>query len=134
MPSALQPDKLIGDKAILVGTWHWTHTQHNYNWCNGPEISETIESDEDDYSFIMEEQGKLKFLKNDNLLESHDIFFKHFTPIEDGDFIFAIYLDELNTEYFSGIINDSVSIMTFRFPYVSSDEGCEEYKNYFTKE
>jgi len=132
-PEEPQPDKLIGDKAILVGTWNWTHTHHRFNWCDGPELNETIEPEEDNYSFIMKEEGKVEFYKNGIKESEHLTFFNQAYEYND-EYIFNIYLDNIENENLGLVLYSEDSLFSSTYPYSTINEGCELYKSYFSKE
>ena len=132
-PEEPQPDKLVGDKAILVGIWDWTHTHHRFNWCDGPELNETIEPEEETYSLHLKEDGYVDFYKNESILKSHYVKVSLYYEVEDDGFVFTLNLDGLESQKLSGRVFPD-SMRTWDFPYVHEIEGCEDYSNYFVKE
>ncbi len=130
-------DRLKDEKEILVGTWNWSSSDHSYGWCENETLEEVLntETEDNDYSLVFLRNGKVNYLKNGVVTETHRLVFYTFNNSSEP-ITFAIYLDnnqddrmyELSGEIHDGQILKSWG--TFPFAY---EHGCEQYISYFTK-
>jgi hypothetical protein len=130
-------DQLKDEKAVLIGTWNWSSSDHSYGWCENETWEEVLntETEDNDYSLVFLRNGKVNYLKNDTVIESHRLVFYSFDNSSDP-ITFTIYLDnnqddrkfELSGEIHDGQILKSWG--TFPFTY---QHGCEQYISYFEK-
>lgn len=130
-------DRLKYEKEILVGTWNWSSSDQSYGWCENETLEEVLntETEDNDYSLVFLRNGKVNYLKNGLVTETHRLVFYTFNNSSEP-ITFAIYLDnnqddrkyELSGEIHDGQILKSWG--TFPFTY---EHGCEQYISYFTK-
>lgn len=130
-------DHLKDEKEILVGTWNWSSSDHSYGWCENETLEEVLntETEDNDYSLVFLRNGKVNYLKNGVVTETHRLVFYTFNNSSEP-ITFAIYLDNNQDDRkydLSGEIHDGQILKswgTFPFAYV---HGCEQYISYFTK-
>jgi hypothetical protein len=136
-------DKLFGDKAVLIGTWKWTHTDHIYDICVGSTSSEILTPETEGKSFTMEffEKGIVKYFENDKLIGSDRLVFARYGKSCNGTLShyeeFIIFLDNNNEDlsaYFSGCVCDTAIVVLRGFPFEIYEDGCEFYSSFFTKQ
>jgi hypothetical protein len=135
-------DKLEGDMSILIGKWNWTHTDHLYGICDGDSFSETLTPLSEDKTFSLEfyEKGVVKFLENDEQIESFRTVFANNTDDCGGTYLDDISFDiSLNNKkgdlhYMYGCVGPNLLVVVQGFPFNSFEKGCEFYTSYFVKE
>lgn len=132
-----KPDKLEGEKSILIGTWHWKYSERKYNICNNNPMIETLntELENKDFSVIVSDEGYASFFKNESIISKHEIQFEHFLNLGNEGYKFSMELTnaEGGEDVFSGsVLGDS--IRSSNFPFRDNGSGCEQFKNYLFKE
>ena len=128
------PTHLVNDQKLLVGTWHWTHSDHAYGWCLNDDYFEVIDtvSENINYQVNIQENGIAQFYKDDVLLKEKKIVFAYFQENEPDVFQFNIHLDGLPNDRLGGLGNDT-SMQFYWFPFAEIP-GCGYYSNFFVKE
>ena len=136
---ACKKDRLKDDKSILIGTWNWVYTEHDYGWCDGDSESENITTG--NFQLVITKNGIMKFYKNGEFVEKYGLKFKIFndsSPLcpKVGWYQFAIDLNNIDENNFGGCINKDTIITTgfLNFSYTPKDPSCENYISYFIKQ
>jgi hypothetical protein len=136
-------DRLKDDKSIFIGTWKWEYTYHEYGWCDGESLEETLTPITENTTFKLEflEKGILNLYKNDEQLLSYKVKFKIFndaSPLCPGEnqIQFAIDLNNEEELNFGGCIDQNTIATTgFKgFEFTPQIDGCENFVSYFTRE
>lgn len=140
--SCKKKDKLEGDKEILVGQWTWLKTNHSYGWCLNETLSEVITPTDlgDNFSIQFLSKGKIKLLKNGNLIHTYKITFDIFEydttdycSINNSYQFYMTLRSSSANDYFWGCVNqDTIGCSNLSFPF-ETQEGCESYWNYFVR-
>lgn len=134
--------KLNGDTAVLIGTWNWIYSDHQYNGCDPPASYEVVTPSTEGFDFSIKfiQEGLVYFYKNDSLVAEHRLFFRDFSydspacVTADGS-KYYIYLDGLEDKTMSGCIDyDTLMRTGFSGFLLREAEGCGYYNNFFTKE
>ena len=139
-----EPDKLIDEKAVFVGSWHWKYSNHTHNYCDGSgeTITDVLTPDSEGHEFRIEflEEGRIIFYQDDIKIKENDIYF---TVFEESIFCsslsnaktFAIsYEFEGDANFGSCINSDTLRSGFFEEFLFSFEPGCESYSNYFVKQ
>jgi hypothetical protein len=129
-----ESDYLTGAWSILVGNWNWTHSHHEYGWCDNDNYSEDLDSisEGDQYSIEFIEEGIVRFRKNQILIKESKTFHISIDDSSGNDIQFKLFLDSLNGTRCSGSGNTAEMNFIY-FPFVE-EWGCGLYENNFTKE
>lgn len=133
--------ELTGDTSILLGSWDWAYSEHDYNWCDPPSSFEILSPGTEGINFSVEffRNGVVFFYKDYKLIAIHQIIFRDFTmnsPICNssiGTKLF-IYLDGNEEKTFSACMYGDTMRTGFDGFIFASEPGCESYANYFVKE
>lgn len=137
----IEKNSLFGDTSIFVGTWTWSYSEHDYNWCNPPSNFETITSLSVGITFKIKflENGIIKFYKNDVLMSEYRTYMTYFKSDEvcsiSNSFHFGIsFNDSIGSSFFGCISADTIATGCFPGFLYQPVPGCESYSNYFIKE
>ena len=139
--SSCRKDKLKDDKEIFIGKWSWGYTSHDYGWCDNESYFEILTPQTENTTFSIEffKKGKLEFYKNGSFVDQYRIKFVQF-EINDycelkNAFKFNIDLDNIGDNDFNGCLNsDTLLLGSFPDFIFQTEQGCENYVNYFIKE
>ncbi|MEO9532533.1 MAG: hypothetical protein ABJG68_07620 [Crocinitomicaceae bacterium] len=132
-PTPIQAEPLNGEKSVLIGQWQWYLTEHEYGWCEGMTLYEELSplSIGSSYQVNYYEEGTVVLIKDSIMLSEEILVFDYFNYNSENDFNFRAFLDGQEEKLIGGhIINDTMIML--RFPF-TSEEGCENNKNYFSK-
>ncbi len=141
--SSCTKDKLIGERAILIGKWNWTQTNHTFGICEGDNYTEILTPLSEGETFSMEffEKGIVKFYQNNELLSTDRLIIKMYPSPCSGDLpehkAFYIYLNNKDDyeALFYGCIDDNDIVVVKGFPFNLTEEtGCDRYTSYFVRE
>ncbi len=128
-----RPDKLEGDKALIAGNWNWVKTlevigcQEFYE-----ENLYSPESKSTEYMLEFEESGHVGLFQENEEIERYFLKFKDFSLKEGGIWRFIILLDNQEEDIVAGSLYGDTLTTNF-FPYRYSEDGCDNYINYFVK-
>ena len=128
-----RPDPLEGELSYLVGIWDWDSTFHSYNWCSGgATIEETIypEGYENSFTVIFSSEGYISFYANDSIIEIQGLTLDY-SGINPENDQHVIFMKQQGGKI--AIVGSTDQCRITEFPFLPSDGGCEEYKNYFSK-
>jgi hypothetical protein len=69
-------DKLIDDKAVLIGKWEWIYSKFYREGSSPYTFYKTPNSEDATYQLNFLEKGKVQFMKDNVILEEYRIVFK----------------------------------------------------------
>lgn len=133
------PDSLTGDTAILVGTWKWQYTEHQFNWCYGPTLYEVLDSATESTSYSIEifENGIARTYSNSQQLDEYEIYFDAFGlychEFNDSNLFYAKF-NQSEVLPFIGCVKPDTLRVVYGFPFFNYEEGCEDYISYFIRQ
>lgn len=134
-------ERLTGDTAILVGTWNWIYTDHEYGWCEGDQWQETLTPDSEGTNFYIQfkTNGIVQFYKDQELIAEHRTVFRFFTINSNvcnagqGTSL-AINLDGIEEMTLGSCVYNDTMRAGFNGFIFESEPGCESYVNFFLKQ
>ena len=137
--SSCKKDKLEGENEILIGTWTWVYSLHQYNSCNLPITQEILTplTENKNASIEFFKKGKVKF--DDN--KSKRIVFFYWNDAgqnaPNSDFDFSIRLNNDVESSMGGWVSSDTLILRGNYieePFEDvSCNGCCSYLNYYIK-
>ncbi|MBK6524611.1 MAG: hypothetical protein IPG07_03085 [Crocinitomicaceae bacterium] len=133
-------NKISGDTAIVLGTWDWIYTDHDYGWCDGDSWFEVLTPMTEEVEFTLEfiEQGLVFFYKNDSMISEQRISFNYVKPAPPGcslttsELLININLDGLKN--MSCCVSADSMTCSFSGFIFKAEQGCESYTNFFLKQ
>ncbi|UKN02388.1 hypothetical protein K6119_02485 [Paracrocinitomix mangrovi] len=131
-------DKLVGDTAILIGSWKWNNTTNVMNYCQADSLwtYTVVDSTTNGYTYTIEflEKGKVKFYHNDGLLFNQRLVIHETQVINEPPYTlsFEFYINNNSDDVMAGKVGAS-DLRLYDFPK-DTDTDCEEFFNAFTKE
>ncbi len=142
--SSCAKDKLFGDKSVLIGTWKWIYSEHEFDFCDGdPNYTITVTPDSEGVIFSIKfyENGTVKFYENNHFLSKHRLVFTSEANICYGELSgyksFVASLDnkteDANADFF-GCFDGNNLVIKKGFPFDIIKIGCENYTSYFVRE
>jgi hypothetical protein len=132
---ACKKDKLKDGKYLLLaGKWNWTHSTHDYGWCDNQTMQEVLTplTEEKNYAVEFRKNGKIIFFEDYIVTASKRIIFSNFDENESNGLLFEIALNNKDEDLLLGGGNSDTIWLTF--PYKEPIEGCGVYVNFFVKE
>jgi hypothetical protein len=134
-------NELNADTALIIGTWNWTYTEHDFNWCAPPESFEVLTPGTEAVNFSIRfiQQGMVYFYRNESLISEHRLIFRDFATNSSycgsgNGTKFFIFLDGLENKTFSACISNDTMRAGFNGFIFESEPGCESHLNYFIKQ
>lgn len=139
-PVIVEPNSIVGDTTILVGSWKWLDSEHTYNWCYGSTLNEVLDSTTESANYKIEilQKGQVNFYQNTQIVANWDIYFASFggpgCNTWSGTIDFEFDLDNMVDNNLNGCVNQDSLIITAGFPFENYEEECEYYLSYFKRE
>ena len=129
-------DKLINDKAILVGNWEWVYSKIVKAGSNSYTYYKTPNSENATYQLNFLEKGKVQFMKDNVILEEYRIVFKptDVKCFDDGE-KYKIWLNNKSENSLIICIKNDTLRTSGVFPFEQQNESNEFNEgNYFIRE
>lgn len=134
------PDSLLGEASVLVGTWNWINTEHQYNWCYGNTQFEVLDSASESaqYKFTLYEDGQARTFTN-NVETNHyglylETFGVYYCPYLAQSELFNIKFNKNSNLELNGCISGDTLVIYRGYPFYNYEEGCEDYLSLFVRE
>jgi hypothetical protein len=128
-------DKLIDDKAVLIGKWEWSYSRFERSGSNAFTYSRTPNSVGATYQLNFLEKGKVQFMKDNVILEEYRIVIKR-TGVEwcfHWDQGYVIWPNNKSDNSLIICIKDDI-LRTNSFPFNQDDVSDFIEGNYFIRE
>lgn len=135
--AACEKDELEGEMSILIGTWNWTETYENSNYCDTDSFwnYQLIDSTQIDNKFALEflEKGKVIFYHNDAIIWNKRVVFESKNMIENGsyEYHFVILLNNNSNDKMDVWVGQD-SLLLNDFPK-DTDDNCSKMFNHFIR-
>ena len=138
LPTGCKKDRLVDDKADLIGKWEWLYSLSAGYGPSPPIKYFTPMTDGNDYSLKFTEKGKLEFYKNLDLLCRKRMVFSEWNQVQSAGYhSFNILLNNDTDDQLSGSLDQHPDTLTihYDFPFSSDEPECYcHFTHYFVKE